>query len=51
MQLLFVQVVAALLKDALSDKDDGARGAVVYATIAKSARAGRKDGLAVLHCD
>ena len=51
MQLLFVQVVAALFQDALSDKGDRARGAVVYATIAKSAGTGRKDGLAVLNRD
>ena len=48
---LFVNVVAALFQDALSDKGDGARGAVVYATIAKSARAGHKDGLSVLNRD
>lgn len=51
MQFLFIQVVAALLQDALSDKGDRARGAVVYATVAKSAGTWRKDGLALLNRD
>ena len=51
MQFLFIQVVAALLQDALTDKGDRARGAVVYAAVAKSAGTGRKDGLSVLNRD
>ena len=51
MQFLFIQVVAALFQDALTDKGDGARGAMVYATVAKSAGTWRKDGLSVLNRD
>ena len=51
MQFLFVQIIAALFQNALSDKGDGARGAVVYAAVAKSAGTGRKDGLALLNRD
>ncbi len=47
----FVNVVAALLQNALSDKGDGARGAVVYAAVANRAGTWRKDGLALLNRD